>query len=316
MRSSFDTLVSVYKAVTRDSLATRREISDFLGISVVSVSKAAKILIEAGILSSDGQVTTGGRRSEFLCPAYKNTYLAINLCEKPFSYSISHLGATLSSSDIHYVPYLRDMDLASNVSILAREIKRACSSPFIAAAVAVPCLDYESDSKISYYWSDYFGDDLTAIFEMHGISVDIFAPRGSALQASRYIDNENQSSLYVSINDRVYALFSGNTDLELDWSGVRVDGMRFSDILKCALPPDTLAHKTGKLLSFASDIFSADKILIDTSYLPEETVQILLECSEAIEDVTDCSPIIDGLFELMARKEIEKLSVSNNFEKK
>lgn len=316
MRSSYDTLISVYKAITRDSLVTRREISDLLGLSIVSVSKAARSLINAGIISSDGRVSTGGRRSEFLCPAYGKVYLAINLCEKPFSYSISHLGAELSSSDIHYVPYLKDMDFAENASILAREIKRALTSPPCAVAIAVPCFEGASEIPLSYYWSDYFGDDLSEIFARHGISVDFFADRRSALSASRYLDDKTVASLYVSFSERVYALFTGESDVELDWSRVRIDGMQFSDIPKCALNADVLASKTAKLLSFASDIFSANKVLIDTNYLPEETVQILTESSENFEDVTDRSPLIDGLFELLAKKEIEKLSFSDSSEKK
>lgn len=316
MKSGFESLRSVFRAVAQDGIASRGEIAKALGLSNVSVSKSVRELTEAGLLSSSGSVSTGGRRSEFLCPAYDRKYLAINLCEKPFSYTVAYLGEQLTSRgflpSVRYLPYLDDLDFGENVIMLARKISSELSDAPTAAAIALPGkFDSKSGSFSGSEFSDYLGDDITAIFGRFGINADLTAGRSAALLASHELRTAEKPCIYLSVSHRVYGIFCGDFIAERDWSNVRVDGLTVSEMLKCATEGDAFVHRMTKFISFCSDVFGAKSVLLDTNLISEDTAYELCDRVDNLHDVTDTVPILGGLLSLLADREIKKLPSSH-----
>ena len=302
MKSGYEALRAVFDAITLDNLTTRREIADKVGLSVVSVSKAVSELIDAGLIISDGCVSTGGRRSGSLSPAYLAKYLIVDLCSKPFSYTFAYLGESISAkgtaTSVRYLPYLRDLDFAENVSLLVNKIAPQCGAVTY-AAVALP--------EPSEYPEDFLGDDIISIFTRRGIAVKTAVSKTDAVVASPSVLSSPSPLLYVSISDRVSAIYVGRSVIVLNWDSVNIDGLKFSDILKCAQSPEGLAAKTEKLLRSASEILGAKTVLLDTYELPAETVDILLGRMDNVEDVTFASPVHEGLSRLLAEKLISEI---------
>ena len=102
-------------------------------------------------------------------------------------------------------------------------------------------------------------------------------------------------------------MYFGDSVLSFNWNSVIIDGMPFSEFLKCAPDAQSLADKTEKLLRSASEYFGAKAILLDTYDLPAETVDILLERMDILEDVTFSSPVHEGLCRLLAEKLISEI---------
>ena len=62
-----DVLKQVYYAICKDSLHTRKEIAEYIGVSTVTVGKAVDTLTQNGFITSRGKLSGElGRKSEFL----------------------------------------------------------------------------------------------------------------------------------------------------------------------------------------------------------------------------------------------------------
>jgi len=322
MKSGFDTLRAVFRAVTEEGASSRSEITKKTGISQVSVSKAVRELLDSELISSSGSISTGGRLSEFLCPSYTRKYLVINLCEKPFSYAVVHLGEKLTSHglaspSVSYVNYLNDLDFCENVIILARRISQELIQPPIAVAIALPSTGSDTDEHRScneFY--DHLGDDPCAIFKSFGIHTDIVADRMTALTECSELRHAALPSVYVSFSHKVYGVYRNGINHDFDWSDTRIDGVSVSDILKCYQSGERLTQKLTKFLNVCADIFHAKSILIDTNMISEDTVGDICDSSNIITDVTDSAPILSGLLSLLADRQIKELPSSHFNSKK
>lgn len=301
MRSGFDTLCAVFDAITIDNLTTKREIAEMLGLSVVSVSKSVNELIQAGLIVSDGNIATGGRRSSSLSPAYFTKYPIVDLSTKPFSYTFAYLGETIAkrgtSASVEFVPYIRDLDFTENVSMLVNKLSSQCGA--VTAAIALP--------SPSEFPEDHLGDDILSMFTRRGFIPAVTVSRASAVAASPSVLKAPSPAIYVSIDKNVSGMYFGDSVLSFNWNSVTVDGMPFSEILKCAQDAQSLADKTEKLLRSASEYFGAKAILLDTYDLPAETVDILLDSMDILEDVTFSSPVHEGLCRLLTEKLITEI---------
>ena len=306
MKSGFDSFMAVFDAVTLDNLITKKDIAEKAGLSVVSVSKIVNALINAGLIISDGKVSTGGRRSEALAPDYFTKYAVINLCEKPFSYATAYLGERLSAkngaaSSVKYVPYLKDLDFAENVAAAANEIHSKCGKGTRVAIAIPPKHDLPGD---------YLGDNIAEIFTSRGLSLSVTVSKSHAVLFSPSVLSANAPSLYLSISQSVKGIYFGDSTVEMNWDGVMIDGLPYSEILKCSLKAEEIAAKTEKLIRSASDILCVKSVLLDTCELPGEAVDILLDKIDLLTDVTFSAPVLEGLLRLLAEYEIKKLAAS------
>jgi hypothetical protein len=303
MKSGFKTLCDVFDAITIDNITTKRGIADRLGLSVVSVSKATRELLDAGLISSSGSVPSGGRCAEAFSPVCSAKYAVVNLCEKPFTYSIVYLGESLSADDrdalkVKTVPYIRDLDFAENVARLANMLAEL-DDRISAAAIALP-----SPGTIP---QDYLGDDIPSLFERRGISPLVMVTKPDALSASPTVMRMPLPSLYLFIGRNVRGVYLGRTALELDWDSIKVDGLKFSDVLRCASAPSLLAARIEKLIASASELLGVRSVMLDTTYITTETVDLLLDSIPYLEDVTFNSPVHEGLSHLLAEKFISEI---------
>ena len=296
MKNGFETLLDVFDAIIVDNLITKREIADKLGLSATGVSKAAGELISAGLISTCGAVPSKGRSAEALSPTYSKKYAIVNLCEKPFTYSIAYLGEGMAANGRSYmtvksVPYIRDLDFGENVARLANRLANL-GEGISTAAIALPSPDDLPE--------DYLGDDIPSLFARRSITPLVIGSRIDALYASSTIKGAPLPSLYISVGRGVRGVYLGKTALQLNWDGVNIDGLLLSEIIRCASSPSRLADRLEKLIVSASELLGTKSVMLDATYISAETVEILLARLPFLKDVTFNSPVHEGLSRLLA----------------
>ena len=305
MKNGYNTLLAVYKAIVWDSLSTRKEISESIGLSKVSVSHAVNLLIKSNIICADGTVSTGGRHSDFLSPDYSRKYLVINFCKKPFSYAITHLGDELSTdstinSSVKFIPYFKDLDFGENINIASKIITKNLRNKPIAIAAAFPSSNNSP--------SDYLGDNILDILSKYNILPDILVSEEKAALACPKIDRLTAPLLYISIDEKVGAIYSSDEQtLVLDWKSVHSGGLSFEEILKCSSDDHTLANRISNIVLFAAEVMNVKNILIDSDIISDDTAEALVSNSDIITDITRSAPVLNGLLELLAERAIKMI---------
>ena len=182
--------------------------------------------------------------------------------------------------------------------MLVNKLSSQCGT-VTTSAIALP-----SSSEIP---EDHLGDDILSMFTRRGFIPAVTVSRANAVAASPSVLKAPSPAIYVSIDKNVSGMYLGESVLSFNWNSVTVDGMPFSEFLKCAPDAQSLADKTEKLLRSASEYFGAKAILLDTYDLPAETVDILLKRMDILEDVTFSSPVHEGLCRLLAEKLISEI---------
>ena len=138
--------------------------------------------------------------------------------------------------------------------MLVNKLSSQCGT-VTTSAIALP-----SSSEIP---EDHLGDDILSMFTRRGFIPAVTVSRANAVAASPSVLKAPSPAIYVSIDKNVSGMYLGESVLSFNWNSVTVDGMPFSEFLKCAPDAQSLADKTEKLLRSASEYFGAKAILLD-----------------------------------------------------
>lgn len=318
MKTGANTIRAVLDSVVYGNLSTRKDISEALGISKVSVSSAVDSLLNASLLSVDGKISSGGRQSEHLCPAYSQKYLLINLCEKPFSYAFVYIGEELTSSGSFYpsvqrVPYISDLDFGDNLISFANKVSSGLDCTPRAVAIATSGkYDEEKDIFVFNNICDYAGTKIKETFASHGICVDSVVSRSEALTNSSCVKHAEKPCVYLSVGERILGLFCrSECKLEFDWSESRVGSLSYYDTLRCGLDDRQLTERSRMFVDGVKDILKPKNVFLDTNMLPVTVSDKLVGELGYLTNVTDSAPVLDGLLNILTGREILKIRANS-----
>ena len=296
-----DTVKRVFYAIAEDNLHIRREIAESLSLSVVSVGKAIKALISAGVLEScEKNPSDSGRRSEIVEISRSTRALLIDLTQKDFSYSLSPLSEP--SAYAHRLTCVDSLDFESNLALLINDTKKRIDTDPMKIAVALPG-DVDGGKITNSYAEDYSGFDVIKALTNKGLSPDIFVSGAVAVESSKDL---GKGDIFVSANGEIWGTFGKHKVEHLGRVPVDNGGMlTYSDALRCSLSDNSVLKYSKRFLRTLNGVLSPNKILFSRESLSKEAKsELQAEIPNAV-CVSAHETVLDGLMEL-ARDQILK----------
>ena len=294
-----DILKQVYYAICKDSLHTRKEIAEYIGVSTVTVGKAVDTLTQNGFITSRGKLSGElGRKSEFL-DISDNNVLLIDLTSDDFSYSISPMSR--DSIDPLRVEYIGSLDFTDNLSLLLSHIRSSVADIPKLIFVAVPGINLNG-SLVETHVSDYSTASLADVFEKHSIIPTEIVSCSNAV--SLYCGNND---LFVYVGNYVWGSIARNylkniSDIPIGGS----DALTYADALKCADGPKKMTEYTLRFLKTLDAVLSPDTIMLYTGRFSSDDKATLCSALPKLKCSDDVSPVFYGLMELCINTALDK----------
>ena len=293
-----DVLKKVYYAISNNSLHTRKEIAEDIGVSMVTVGKAVEALTKSGFITSRGKLSGElGRKSDFL-DISDNNVLLINLTSDDFSYSLSPMSH--DNIDPVQVGYISSLDFIDNVSLLLSHICSFVRNLPDLIFVAVPGT-YLDGRLVDTHVSDYSTAPITDIFKKHSIIPTEIVSCSDAV--SPYCKND---TLFVYAGDYVWGSF--NQRYLKNISNIPIGGnmeLTYAELLKCADEPSKKTEHTLRFLKTLDAVLSPKTILLHAEKLSIDDKAKLCSALPKLKCSDDISPVFYGLMELCINTALE-----------
>lgn len=299
-----DTVKRVFYAIAEDNLHTRREIAESLSLSVVSVGKAIKALISAGVLEScEKNHSESGRRSEIVEISRIARVLLIDLTQIDLAYSLSPL--TEPFAHLRKLTYVDSLDFEGNLSLLISDARRHIANKPMKIAVALPG-DVDGGRIANSYATDYSGFDVMDALSDSGLFPDIFVSGAAAVEGAR---DFAEGDVFISAGSTVWGAFGRDKVEHL--GGVPVDNsgmLTYSDALRCSYADESVLKYSKRFLRAINGIISPIRILFSCELLSKEAKSELQSEIPNAVCVSAHETVLDGLMELVRDQILEEIA--------
>ncbi len=291
------TLRAVFDIVSEKGTTSRKEISDILGISMVSAHSAVDALVGSGLLAvkknSLHNTSPLGRKSEDVIVSPDKLCLVIDFCKKNIHFSISTLCSSINSFEI--IPYSDMQDPEVNFDLAASHIARFLERNKVASAyvaIAVPEFDKNFSTR-----------DCESSLTRAGLKPDLIisgAKAGgefcSSLSGGRYA--------FVSVDHHVWGCYSAEPERMISWKNIKVGahhGESFASVLQYEKSEQNLCIYTKRFINAIDSVLSPDRIFISSTSLPDGVMNEIRK-NEKLSDLSADSPVLNGLLRLAKDK--------------